>query len=64
LPLALAVKQVRGDGKRVFATFEDPNCGYCKRLAKETARLDESYCQNWCMSVSVWRGVEEAARLG
>ncbi|HNI52848.1 MAG TPA: DsbC family protein, partial [Accumulibacter sp.] len=33
LPLALAVKQVRGDGKRVFATFEDPNCGYCKRLA-------------------------------
>ncbi len=40
LPLALAVKQVRGDGKRVFATFEDPNCGYCKRLAKETAKLD------------------------
>jgi thiol:disulfide interchange protein DsbC len=41
LPLALAVKQVRGDGKRVFATFEDPNCGYCKRLAKETANLDD-----------------------
>ncbi|WP_291984709.1 DsbC family protein [Candidatus Accumulibacter sp. ACC007] len=40
LPLALAVKQVRGDGKRVFATFEDPNCGYCKRLAKETAKLE------------------------
>lgn len=40
LPLALAVKQVRGDGKRVFATFEDPNCGYCKKLAKEMATLD------------------------
>ncbi|HNH90953.1 DsbC family protein [Accumulibacter sp.] len=40
LPLALAVKQVRGDGKRVFATFEDPNCGYCKRLAKDLAKLD------------------------
>jgi thiol:disulfide interchange protein DsbC len=40
LPLELAVKQVRGDGKRVFATFEDPNCGYCKKLAKEIAKLD------------------------
>jgi thiol:disulfide interchange protein DsbC len=35
LPLDLAVKQVRGNGKRVFATFEDPNCGYCKKLAHE-----------------------------
>ncbi len=40
LPLNLAVKQVRGDGKRVFASFEDPNCGYCKRLAKDVAKLD------------------------
>lgn len=40
LPLEQAVKLVRGDGKRVFATFEDPNCGYCKRLAKELQKLD------------------------
>jgi thiol:disulfide interchange protein DsbC len=40
LPLALAVKQVRGDGKRVLATFEDPNCGYCKKLARDLAKLD------------------------
>jgi thiol:disulfide interchange protein DsbC len=40
LPLDLAVKQVRGDGKRVFATFEDPNCGYCKKLAKDLVKLD------------------------
>ncbi len=40
LPLDLAVKQVRGDGKRVFATFEDPNCGYCKKLAKDLLKLD------------------------
>lgn len=40
LPLEQAVKIVRGDGKRVFATFEDPNCGYCKRLAKEIGRLE------------------------
>lgn len=40
LPLERAVKQVRGDGKRVLASFEDPNCGYCKRLAKELLKLD------------------------
>jgi thiol:disulfide interchange protein DsbC len=35
LPLDLAVKQVKGNGKRVLATFEDPNCSYCRKLAKE-----------------------------
>lgn len=40
LPLERAVKLVRGDGSRVMATFEDPNCGYCKRLAKELQKLD------------------------
>ena len=41
LPLPQAVRQVRGDGKRVFATFEDPNCGYCKKLAKEIQTLKD-----------------------
>jgi thiol:disulfide interchange protein DsbC len=41
LPLELAVKQVRGNGKRVFATFEDPNCGYCKKLAKELQGMND-----------------------
>ena len=40
LPLDLAFKQVRGDGKRMLASFEDPNCGYCKRLAKDMIKLD------------------------
>lgn len=40
LPLDQAIKQVRGDGKRVLASFEDPNCGYCKRLARELLKLD------------------------
>ncbi len=35
LPLDLAIKQVKGNGKRMLATFEDPNCTYCKKLAKE-----------------------------
>jgi len=39
LPLAQAVKTVRGDGSRVMVTFEDPNCGYCKRLWQNMAEL-------------------------
>jgi thiol:disulfide interchange protein DsbC len=41
LPLNLAVKTVRGKGSRVIATFEDPNCGYCKRLAKDLQNVDD-----------------------
>ena len=40
LPLTQAIKQVRGNGKRVLATIEDPNCGYCKRLAQDLMKLD------------------------
>jgi thiol:disulfide interchange protein DsbC len=38
LPLNSAIKQVKGDGKRVIAVFEDPNCGYCKRLRQTTLK--------------------------
>ncbi|MCB1900515.1 MAG: DsbC family protein [Rhodocyclaceae bacterium] len=41
LPLDQAIKQVKGNGKRVIATFEDPNCGFCKRLAKELESVDD-----------------------
>ena len=41
LPLDLAVKQVRGDGSRVLVSFEDPNCGYCKKLARDIVKLDD-----------------------
>lgn len=40
LPFDLAVKTVRGAGKRTMVTFEDPNCGYCKKLVAEIAQLD------------------------
>ena len=41
LPLELAVKTVRGNGKRIFATFEDPNCSYCKKFAVEMAGMTD-----------------------
>lgn len=34
LPLNLAMKSVKGNGKRKIAVFEDPNCIYCKHLEK------------------------------
>jgi thiol:disulfide interchange protein DsbC len=36
-----AIKRVRGNGKRVIYTFEDPNCGYCKQLQKELTRVTD-----------------------
>jgi thiol:disulfide interchange protein DsbC len=38
LPFENAIKQVKGNGKRVIAVFEDPNCGYCKRLRQTTLK--------------------------
>lgn len=40
LPLELAMKQVKGDGSRKLAIFEDPNCGYCKVLRKALGDID------------------------
>lgn len=41
LPLDLAIKSVKGTGKRVIAVFEDPNCGYCKRFRKTLAEAKD-----------------------
>ncbi len=38
LPFNLALKTVKGNGKRVIAIFEDPNCGYCKRFRQTTLK--------------------------
>ena len=37
----LAIKRVRGNGRRVLYTFEDPNCQYCKELQKELAKVND-----------------------
>lgn len=38
---ASAIKRVRGNGKRTIYTFEDPNCGYCKKLQQELAKVND-----------------------
>jgi thiol:disulfide interchange protein DsbC len=40
LPLDSALKMVKGNGKRVIAVFEDPNCGYCKRFRQTLSEMD------------------------
>lgn len=42
LPLQDAIKRVNGtggNGRRTLITFEDPNCGYCKKLIRELVNL-------------------------
>lgn len=40
LPTKDAFTMVRGNGKRKLAIFEDPNCGYCKRLERDLEKID------------------------
>ncbi|MCL2830373.1 MAG: DsbC family protein [Betaproteobacteria bacterium] len=35
-----AIKQVYGNGSRILVSFEDPNCGYCKKMHRELKRID------------------------
>ena len=41
LPLDLAVKIQRGNGKRVLAMFTDPYCPYCRRLEQSLLQIDD-----------------------
>jgi thiol:disulfide interchange protein DsbC len=40
LPLADAIKTIKGNGTRKMVVFSDPACGYCKRLEPELDKLD------------------------
>ena len=41
LPLDLAVKVQRGNGRRVLAMFTDPYCPYCRRLEQTLLQMDD-----------------------
>lgn len=41
LPIADALRTVRGDGTRTVYVFSDPACGFCRRLEPELAKLDD-----------------------
>lgn len=41
LPFDAAIKQVNGNGKRVLAIFEDPNCSYCKKFRRDLVNVKD-----------------------
>jgi thiol:disulfide interchange protein DsbC len=41
LPLELAVKVQRGNGKRVLAMFSDPYCPACRQFERSLAQIDD-----------------------
>jgi len=51
LPLDQAIKTVRGNGSRVLATFEDPNCPYCKRLWQNLQGLNNVTIYTFLMPI-------------
>jgi len=40
LPFDLAMKKVKGSGKRQMLVFTDPNCGFCKKLEAELQQVN------------------------
>lgn len=60
LPLDLAIKKVKGNGKRRLAVFTDPNCQYCKKLEKEMVGLNNATV--YIFVLPILPGSEEKAK--
>jgi len=52
LPLADAVKEVRGTGARTLAIFSDPDCPYCRRLEAEMKSLTDITIYTFFMPIA------------
>lgn len=51
LPLADAVREVRGTGERTLAIFADPDCPYCRRLESEMKNLSNVTIYTFLMPI-------------
>lgn len=58
-----AVKQVNGNGSRVIYTFEDANCGYCKKLHGESGILENTTIYTFPVGFLGDPSVEKAKRI-
>lgn len=63
LPFKDAFKIVKGKGSRQVAAFEDPNCGYCKKLHQELAKLDDVTVHVFLIPVLGPDSLEKARRI-
>jgi thiol:disulfide interchange protein DsbC len=61
LPLGLAIRNVKGNGKRRLAVFTDPNCQYCRKLEDEM--IDLTNVTVYIFLISILPGSEEKAKL-
>ncbi len=52
LPLADAVKEIRGTGARTLAIFSDPDCPYCRRLEAEIKNLSDVTLYTFLMPIA------------
>jgi len=52
LPLADAVKEIRGNGARTLAIFSDPDCPYCRRLEAEMKSLTDLTIYTFLMPIA------------
>ncbi|OSI11893.1 DsbC family protein [Neisseria canis] len=52
LPLEMAIKEVRGNGKLKVAVFSDPDCPFCKRLEKEFGQMNDITIYNFMMPIA------------
>ena len=52
LPLADALKEVRGTGARTLAIFSDPDCPYCRRLEAEMKGLSDVTIYTFLMPIA------------
>ena len=52
LPLADAIKDVRGRGSRALAIFSDPDCPYCRRLESELKGLSDVTIHTFLMPIA------------
>jgi thiol:disulfide interchange protein DsbC len=62
LPLDLALVQRIGKASRRIAVFEDPNCGYCRKLRADLLKLDDVAIYTFPMAFLAADSQTKAAR--
>ena len=63
LPLKDAFVQVRGNGKRKLAVFEDPNCGYCKRFERDLQKVNDVTIHTFLVPILGADSVEKSKNI-
>ena len=63
LPLKDAFTQVRGNGKRKLAVFEDPNCGYCKRFERDLQKVNDVTIHTFLIPILSPDSVEKSKNI-